>query len=335
LATLDTVVVSFRNGDDLLPLLEAVRAQSEPDGELIVLDNASGDGTAELVAGRAPWARLIRSESNLGFAAGANRAAAAGSGELILFLNPDVVPDPGAIALLRAAADRWDLCQGLVTYPGGEPINTAGGEIHFSGIAWAGRCDRPVAEAGPERAIGFASGACMLISRRLWEELGGFEESFFMYCEDVDLSLRAQLAGASVGVVPGAVFHHEYSFEKGAGKWRLLERNRWLTILRTYPTRLLLAALPFLLALEIVLVAVALRGGWLDAKLRSQLDVLRMAPEALRQRRSIRRSAGVDFTAHLHPELDSPYFGAIGRSGIVQSAVRFSWRLIRFLGRTR
>lgn len=327
--------MTFQSADSIGEILDAIRAEVEPGDSVVVVDNASEDGTADVVAAKHPEAVLVRSGENLGFAAGANLGAASTGGELLLFLNPDVVPEPGALTTLRQAAGRWDVCQGLVTYPDGVTINTAGGELHFSGLAWAGGCERPASEAGPEREIGFASGACLLIRRDLWQRLGGFEESFFMYCEDVDLSLRARLAGARIGVVPSARFRHAYEFAKGTSKWRLLERNRWLTVLRTYPTALLLASLPFLFALEPVLMAIAARDGWLRPKLASQLDLLRGGWGALAARRRIERQPGVEFARHLRPDLASPYFGTAGRSELVRRVLTASWRLIRWLSRAR
>src|SRR5690606_6019201 len=103
------------------------------------------------------------------------------------------------------------------------------------------------------RAVGFASGACLALPRRAWEALGGFSPDFFMYHEDVDLSLRMRLIGGRVGVDPAARVHHDYAFAKGPAKWRALERNRWATIVRCYPGPLLAAVAPALLALELAL----------------------------------------------------------------------------------
>ncbi len=106
-----------------------------------VVDNASSDGSAALARELAPGALVIETGSNGGFAAGCNRGAAAASGELLCFLNPDAVPQPGwrdAIELPAVEARGWDAWQALVTSDGGSKINTRGGVVHFTGIAWAG-----------------------------------------------------------------------------------------------------------------------------------------------------------------------------------------------------
>lgn len=317
---LSVVIVSYDSARFLPATLEAVREQLEPDDEVIVVDNASRDGTADLVA---PWARLERMPVNAGFAAGCNRGAALARGELLLFLNPDAVPEPGALAAMRAGAARWDVLQGLVVGDDGA-VSSAGGEIHYLGIAWAAHGDAPPAP----REVGFASGACLAIARDRFLALGGFPERFFMYCEDVDLSLRARLAGGRVGIEPAAVFRHDYAFLKGADKWRRLERNRWWTVLRTYPVPLLAAVLPAMLALELVLLVVAARGGWLGAKLRAMGEVARSLPATLRERRDVQRTipAG-EFAAALRDVVDSPYVAAPG--GVGRAMLRGYGALVR------
>ncbi len=95
---------------------------------------------------------------------------------------------------------------------------------------------------------------------------------FFLYHEDVDLSLRLRLLGGRLGVESEARVDHSYEFAKGSQKWHWLERNRWATLIRTYPALLLVLLAPALLATELALVAVAARGGWLDEKARRLED---------------------------------------------------------------
>ena len=181
--------------------------------------------------------------------------------------TPTTSSRPGfrdAIVLPLAEGRGWGAWQGLVTSDNGESVNSAGGVVHFTGVAWAGGAGRPLGEApaGPME-VGFPSGACLAIPRERWELTGGFSEPYFLYHEDTDLGLRLRLAGLTVGIEPRAVSDHDYEFDKGAAKWRYLERNRWATVLRTYPTRLLVLLLPALLATELGLLAIAATGGWL------------------------------------------------------------------------
>jgi GT2 family glycosyltransferase len=317
------------------PALEAIAAQLRDGDELIVVDNGSTDGTPDAVRETAPGATLIEAGENLGFAAGSNRGAAISSGELLLFLNPDAVVAPGFRGSIeRPLTERrgWGAWQGLVTANGGRTINSRGGEVHFTGIAWAGGAgeamtDPPTAGVEP----GFVSGACLAVSARAFEELGGFAEEFFLYHEDVDLSLRVRLAGGRLGVEPSAQVDHDYEFDKGPEKWRRLERNRWATLVRTYPAGLLGLLLPALLATEVALVPISIAGGWLTQKLASWWDVIRWLPRLRRERRAIqatRRVGPAAFAGSLTPDLDSAYLGAAGRSRALRAVLRGYWSAV-------
>jgi GT2 family glycosyltransferase len=329
------VIVTYRSRATLGRLLDALAEQRAGGDEVIVVDNASADGTADLAARHPAVDRVVQSPDNEGFARGCNRGAAAAAGEVLLFLNPDVVPEPGCLDALRAAPADWSAWMGLVTLDDGAHVNTAGGRVHYLGLAWAGRYGEPVAAIGrAPHAVPALSGACLAIRRPVWEEHGGFPERFFMYAEDIDLSLRMRLRGQRFGLIPAARVRHEYEFAKGAYKWRCLERNRWLSVLRTYPGPVLRAALPGMIAAEPALAAVALRGGWGRAKALALLDVLAALPRTLAERRAIQRAATAspaEFAAWLNTELDSPFLGRAARSRLLRRALAAYWRLARRL----
>jgi GT2 family glycosyltransferase len=336
--SLSVVVVTHDSAAALRATLPALVAELRAGDELIVADNASGDGTRELVAELAPAARLLARPGNDGFAAACNAGAAVAGGELLLFLNPDNVVAPGfrdAIELPLLEGRGWGAWQGLVCDGDGRSINSGGGVVHYTGIAWAGGAGRPRSEAPAAPAeVAFPSGACLAIPRVTWERLGGFSEPYFLYHEDTDLGLRLRLAALAVGIEPRAASEHDYEFDKGAAKWRYLERNRWATVLRTYPRRLLVALLPGLAATELALHAIALAGGWLGEKLRADADVLRALPRLRRERRAIQSTAQVDaaaFAAALTPDLASDFLGRASRSRPLRTLLRAYWSLVRRL----
>jgi hypothetical protein len=134
-----------------------------------------------------------------------------------------------------------------------------------------------------------------------------------------------------VGVEPSARVDHLYDFAKGTRKWRLLERNRWATIVRTYPAELLVLLAPALLATELALVAVAFAGGWGPAKLASWGDLARALPRLVRERRAIqsrRRVSALEFARHMTPELSSPYLGRASELRALAVLLRAYWRLV-------
>jgi len=336
LTRLAVVVVTHESTRVLPPTLRALVPQLAEDDELVVVDCGSSDEPGALLRELAPAARLIELGENRGFAGGAAAGAEQTSAPLLFFLNPDAVPSPGCLDALRAAAaaqPSWGAWQALVLLPGGSRVNTRGGVVHFLGLGWAGGYDEPAAAvpAGPVE-VGFASGAAMTLRRSAWEEVGGFEPTFFMYGEDLDLSLRLRLAGWGVGMVPAARVEHDYEFAKGDYKWFYLERNRWWAVIGTYPATLLALLAPALLLSELALLAVAGRGGWLRAKLRAQLAVLRTLPMALRRRRAIqarRRDGAGGFAAGLSASLDSPYLGPAAEVPGVRALQAGYWRAVR------
>jgi GT2 family glycosyltransferase len=176
--------------------------------------------------------------------------------------------------------------------------------------------------------VGFASGAALVVRRAAWDAAGGFDPAYFMYGEDLDLCLRLRLAGRGVGIVPAARVEHAYAYTKGDYKWVHLERNRAWTVLAVYPTPLLVLLAPALLGFELALLAVAARDGWLRAKLRAQLAVLRSLPAALARRRRVQRTRTVSaaaFAAPLTAALDSPHLSAPALAVRAQAAY---WRLV-------
>jgi GT2 family glycosyltransferase len=334
LSRLSLVIVTHDHRDAVRQALPAVSGQLREGDELIVVDNGSSDGTPGAVHELAPQARLIDAGTNLGFGAACNRGAAAASGDLLVFLNPDAVPAAGfREAIERPLVERrsWSAWQGLVTAQGGRIVNSRGGAVHFTGISWAGGAGEDVAA---QRAIGepgFVSGACLAITRAGFEQAGGFAEGFFLYHEDVDLSLRLRLAGGKLGVESQARVDHDYEFAKGAAKWRHLERNRWATLVRTYPGGLLLLLTPALIATEIALVPVSIAGGWFGQKARAWGDSLRGGPRLWRERRAIQRRSAIgaaQFARALSAELDSPYLGGARRSHVLRLALSAYWSVV-------
>jgi hypothetical protein len=330
---LSTVIVAHNSLVDLGTTIPALLAELDEDDELIVVDSGSSDGLARGLPALAPTARLLTAPGNIGFAAGANLGASVACGELIVLLNPDAVVQPGWRHAIQAPwGGQWSGWMALVTMDGGTAINTSGGVLHFTGFAWAGQVGESL-DAAPRAPVevGFLSGACMALPATTWRELGGFPEHFFMYCEDVDLSLRLRLRGRRIGVVPDARVTHDYDFDKGARKWRLLERNRWATILRTYPAPLLLLVLPALIATEVAVWVIAASGGWARMKALATLDVIRELPRLLRERRGIQAANVIgarSFAASMTCELRSPYFGRAGRQPLVALVLRVYWRAV-------
>jgi len=327
------VVVTHQSADHLSSLLQALIPQLRAGDELVLVDNASTDGTPQLARSLHERVRVIETNANLGFAAGCHVGAESTQAPLLLLLNPDSQPQQGCLERLRVSATvhpDWGAWQAAVLIDDNH-INTSGGIVHYLGIGWAGDCERPISELPSEdREIPFPSGAAMIVRRSAWTQLSGLDRSYFMYGEDLDLGLRLWLAGLRVGLIPSARVTHSYEFDKGPSKWFWLERNRWRTVLSVYPASLLLLLAPVLLATELGLLAVAARQGWLAPKLRAQAATIIDLPRTMARRQAVqrtRRISATEFVGHLTASLDSPYLTA-AHSPVLNGPQAAYWQLI-------
>ena len=229
----------------------------------------------------------------------------------------------------------WDGWQALLTTKNGLVVNSAGNEVHFTGVAWAGQAGVPVGSADlRRRQVSYLSGACLAVKADAFHAIDGFAPSFFLYHEDLDLSLRLRLSGRRLGLEPSARVEHEYEFAKGAHKWRLMELNRWATIIRCWPTALLLAILPVLVLTEIGIWLAAFSGGWASQKLRASTEGLGRLGEWFNARRSIQSNRSVtvsEFASWLTPALSSQYLGRVGQSKFLLVGLRAYWRCVTSL----
>jgi GT2 family glycosyltransferase len=333
--TLSVIVVTHNERELVERCLPPLHAQLADGDELIVADNRSADGSADAVRRLAPGATVIEMPANDGYMPAANAAAARATGDLLLTLDADTIVQPGFCdAIRRPALDGrgWAAWMGLVTMDGGRLVNTSGGHVHFTGISWSGQAGEPLERAPREpHEVGYVTGVCLTITRAAWDEHPGFAPEYFLYFDDVDYSLRLRLSGGRVGIEPDARVDHLYDFAKGGRKWRLLERNRWATIVRTYPGELLGLLVPAFVVTELALVAIAFTGGWGREKLLSWSDVGRALPRLLRERRDIqarRRISALEFARHLTPDLSSPYLGRASEMRWLRAGLRAYWALV-------
>jgi GT2 family glycosyltransferase len=335
--TLSVLIVAYESRDDLTKTLPALLPELGDGDELIVVDNKPGDGSIEVVRELAPTTRIVETGRNSGFAGGCNAGAEVASGDLLVILNPDAAPQPGFGEGIRRPwleGREWGAWQALVAGGDGSRINSAGNPIHFTGIVWAGGHGRPLDEAPAAGEVAAASGACLAIPLSRWRQVGGFPAEFFMYHEDVDISVRLRSAGSAVGIEPTAVVAHDYEFAGSEDKWRWLERNRLAFIVRTYPGALLALLAPALLATELALLLVATSGGWGRQKLRANREFLSWLPRLLRERRQLqcqRVISAAEFASALTPDLDSDLISPLVRSWPARLLLRSYWRLVRLL----
>jgi GT2 family glycosyltransferase len=252
------IVVSYNTRSDLESCFRSLLRTTGPTYEIILVDNASSDGSADYVEETFPGVRVIRNPVNTGFGHANNLAASQAAGDILAFLNPDTIVEPEWLSALVDALEA-DPTAGLVTSqlrllhsPG--QLNTCGNEVHFTGLALCRGMGMDAAEAtfAEPHEVTAVSGAAFAMRKRLFDALGGFDDSFFLYVEDTDLSWRARLSGVKCLYVPSSVVYHDYSLRFGPHKTYYQERNRYLMLLKSLRWRTLVALLPVLLLGEVV-----------------------------------------------------------------------------------
>jgi GT2 family glycosyltransferase len=249
------IVVTYNSAPFICACLRAAIEQTYPAFEIVAVDNASSDGTSALIREQFPGVRLVESSENLGYGGGNNCGARSSSGEVFVFLNPDTIVESGWLEALidGMTAGGSGLATSKITLlsdPG--RLNTSGNQIHYLGLSYCRGWKHPrSAYAKPELVSG-ASGASLAITRDLFQRLDGFDESLFMYHDDVDLSLRALLAGEQCLYVPDSIAGHDYELRLPPHKWAWVESHRYAVLLKTYRLRTLAMLLPGLLLVDLM-----------------------------------------------------------------------------------
>ena len=293
---------------------------------VVVVDNASTDGSGDTVAENFPDVELVRSETNRGFAGGNNfgwehiKQAHPGCDFLVL-LNQDTIVESGwlrALAEFMTAHESAGAAQPmLMMHPETDVINTAGNVSHYLGFGYCGGYrSRDRARYDAPAVVNYASGAAVMLRAELLRAHGLFEEAMFMYLEDADVSWRLRQLGYDSYLVPAATVYHKYSFANRYGYYYHLEKNRtWLLgVYYRWPTLLLLA--PAWVLMELGQWAFALLSGLIGQKLRASAYCLRpvnlgtlwRARRAAQKRRIIGDRAFLrDFSGRIDfAEMDSP-----------------------------
>jgi N-acetylglucosaminyl-diphospho-decaprenol L-rhamnosyltransferase len=265
------VIVAYQSGETLRRCLAGLAAQTFRDFELVLVDNASSDGAPQAAAAADPSIDFVETGENLGFAAANNLAARRASGRWLVLLNPDAYCDPDWLERLLSAADRFPAVRSFTSRQlmaeNPELLDGLGDVMSGAGLPYRGGYGRPAPTEVPIGEVFSPCGAAMMIDRALFLELGGFDESFFCYCEDVDLGYRLQLVDEPTLVVPEAVVRHEGSVSSGGPRSDFAvfhgTRNRFWLLVKNTPALLLPVVIP--LHLLAVLVIMTRRFGRLQA----------------------------------------------------------------------
>lgn len=285
------VIVNWNGGQFLEACLGAVAAQQDVDFEIILVDNGSRDGSVDFVRSRFPAVRVVALPRNFGFAGGNNAGAGAASGRYLAFLNNDTVADPRWLRALRDGLDEkagFALATSRIVYMHDPTVIDSAGDGVFR---WGGAFKRYHGAAASdaersEEVFGVCGAACMM-PRAVFDELGGFDEDFFVSHEDVDLSFRARLRGYRCRYVADAVVRHHGSATMGrVSEFAIFhgQRNLEWVYFKNAPASVLLRTLPGHIIYNAAAAVHFARHGLFATFLGAKVAALAAAPQIVRKR---------------------------------------------------
>lgn len=319
-------------------LAEAVRSILDSTGidvRVVLVDNgARSEDLAEVPADAR--VTIVDPGRNTGFAGGCNLGAASLDTDYISLVNSDCIVRPNTLRQLVDEATRPEVGPVMAGIRLAEPphlINSAGNPVHLIGLSWAGEMNGVETRTEPYDVTG-ASGACTLMRRSLWSDLNGFDEEYFAYLEDTEMSLRAWRRGLIVRCVPTALALHHYEFSRNSHKMFLLERNRLMMLGTLWSTRALLLLAPVLITTELMLAAYAVSAGWGRQKFRGWVWIWRNRSHVRHRRREMQAEQVTPdsvWMARLTPSLDPQAMGPAPLTRLINVGFRAYWATARHL----
>jgi GT2 family glycosyltransferase len=306
-AVIPIVVPNWNGADRLGPCIRSLAAQTYPGVEIVVVDNGSADDSIEVLAALAGEIAprpltVLRNDVNLGFAGGVNRgirhALESGATAVALF-NNDAVADPGWLDALAAVLDGDPdvaIATGRLLMADGRSIDSTGDFYSTWGLAFPRDRDRSAEVVRESGEVFAASGGASLYRASLFADIGLFDEEFFAYFEDVDLSFRARLAGHRIAYRADAVAYHDQgATSRTVGGFATTQffRNLPMLLAKNVPARLLLSILPRFVLVYALMVLYQFRRGQAVPALRGMVQSVGLVVRAIPRRRAIQRARRV------------------------------------------
>ncbi|MGB7808647.1 glycosyltransferase family 2 protein [Methanoregula sp.] len=231
------VIVTYKSENEIKDCINSLVLQSFKAYEIIIVDNSPDNDTVNIVKKDFPFIKLIKNKKNSGYGAGNNIGVKLARGEYIVILNPDTVVDRDWLKelLKPIITNERIITTSKILTKDGRMINTCGNIIHFTGLAFTrGYGMNPDSYPTAEYVEEF-SGCSFAIKKSIYLKLGGFDDNIFLYHDDVDFSIRAQLNGFKILYVPHSIVFHDYQLKVSPEKIYFLEKGRYI-ILRKYLT---------------------------------------------------------------------------------------------------
>lgn len=294
------IMVGYKNLRYLEEALTGVLQQEYKDYKVTFVDNASKDGSVEFVKANYPDVEVIENKLNLGFARAFNeqiKMKLSQGYDGIIMMNSDVcVDDPFFIDKMVETSFRDDsiaLVQPkiyLYNIQKEKIINTLGNCVNYLGFGYVDRIDEVDNTDRSDKQIVSASGACLLIKKGFFIESGGFDEDYFAYMEDIDLSWRAYLMGYKVYLCGSTYLWHKYKYKRNdTWLWKMnaIERNRYFTLVKNYSNKTLLFLLPALILIDFGVLFYSITQGWFKEKIKVYFQVTKNLRMMMIKKRNI------------------------------------------------
>ncbi len=298
MSTLFSIIIPNWNGKHHLEeCLNALYVQTFTDSEIVLVDNGSSDGSEEFVSLMFPEVRIVALVDNTGFAAGVNRGIEVARGEYIVLLNNDTTVDRHWLENIARSIHEnpniWIFASKLLNYFDRNSIDSAGDAFDISLGPYKIGENEPSWNHREQRFIFGACGGGGCYKRELFDRVGFFDEDFFAYFEDVDLSFRANWAGCRCLSVPDAVIYHKVAATSGANRVNrdrfdiMRRRNYLFLIVKNYPFTFLLRYLPFIFASHGLKFILNLCCGRFRVAFMTQWEIVKGLPKMLKKRQVI------------------------------------------------
>ena len=330
------IIVNWNDKDVIVECIQSLLDQNRNKIDIIISDNGSKDDSVEFIRKRFPSIKIIENGENLGFGSAINRGLGLAKGDYLLFLNSDLKLHSKCVGELAKVLENDSNVGGTIPkilhIDQQNIINSLGVLINYTGIAYPNLLGQK--DPGYQEPFESACGGIFMLRREVYETVGGFDEDLFLYHEDHDLSWRIRLAGWNLKVVPKAIMHHHYKFNKGILKYYSSEKNRLHILLKNMEVKTLALISPALIIVEFSQWFHAAINKWFLLKMKSYFEILILLPSILTKRKKLKLLRKVS-----DKEITRVYKGTLAISGtnnplltyLLSPALNTYWKIIRHL----
>jgi hypothetical protein len=288
------IIVSYNGLTDINACLESIEGQSYKKYEVIVVDCASTDGTPEYIASHFPHVKLVRSKLNLGYSGGNALGLNYAQGEFVAILNQDVSLDKDWLHELLRGAERHPesgiIASNVLFHDNPRIVNAYGNDVHFTGLVFSRFLGESEEHCKEEYLIA-PCGAAFIVRREVIDDVGFIDSAFFMEFGDIDFALRVWLRGWKCVIIPTAKAFHKFVLKMTPRRYFILERGRYLLLLKNFSGRTLALMFPSLMLTEMLTWAYALYCGkdYAISKIAAYKWILKNLAKTMKKREKVQK----------------------------------------------